>query len=44
MVFELDGTYLTFGDMMLTDKGKEDIIMLSLGITVKKFPSPGLDF
>jgi hypothetical protein len=45
MVFELDGTFLTFSDMMLTDKGKkEPIIMLSLGILVKKFPSPGLDF
>lgn len=44
MVFELDGTFLSFSDMMLTDKGKEPIIMLSLGILVKKFPSPGLEF
>lgn len=44
MVFELDGTFLSFSDMMLTGKGKEPIIMLSLGILVKKFPSPGLDF
>jgi hypothetical protein len=45
MVFELDGVFLSFSDMMLTDKGKkEPIIMLSLGILVKKFPSAGLDF
>eukprot|EP00980_Cylindrotheca_fusiformis_P018519 scaffold6124_cov122-Cylindrotheca_fusiformis.AAC.38 len=44
MVFELDGTFLSFSDMMLTDKGKEPVIMLSLGILVKKFPSPGLEF
>jgi hypothetical protein len=44
MVFELDGTYLSFSDMMLTGKVKEPIIMLSLGILVRKFPSPGLDF
>lgn len=44
MVFELDGTFLSFSDMMLTGKGKEPIIMLSLGILIKKFPSPGLDF
>lgn len=44
MIFELDGTFLSFSDMMLTGKGKEPIIMLSLGILVKKFPSPGLDF
>ena len=44
MVFELDGTYLSFGDMMLTAKGKEPSVMLSLSIKVKKFPSPGLEF
>ncbi|CAJ1966941.1 unnamed protein product [Cylindrotheca closterium] len=44
MVFELDGTFLSFSDMMLTDKGNEPTIMLSLGILVKKFPSPGLEF
>jgi hypothetical protein len=44
MVFELDGTFLTLGDMMLTEKGKEPSVMLSLGILVKKFPSPGLAF
>lgn len=44
MVFELDGTYLSFNDMMLTSKGKEPSVMLSLLITVRKFPSPGLEF
>jgi hypothetical protein len=44
MVFELDGTFLSFQDMMLTDKGKEPSVMLSLAITVRKFPSPGLQF
>jgi hypothetical protein len=44
MVFELDGTFLSFNDMMLTGKGKEPSVMLSLSITVKKFPSPGLEF
>ncbi len=44
MVFELDGTYLSFRDMMLTSKGKELSVMLSLSILVKKFPSPGLQF
>ena len=44
MVFELDGTFLTFRDMMVTDKGNEPSVMLSLGILVRKFPSPGLEF
>ena len=44
MVFELDGTFLSFGDMMLTAKGKDPSVMLSLSILVKKFPSPGLEF
>jgi len=44
MVFELDGTFLSFEDMMLTDKGKESSVMLSLRIKVKKFPSPGIEF
>lgn len=44
MVFELDGTFLSFNDMMLTGKGKEPTVMLSLMITVRKFPSPGLEF
>jgi len=44
MVFDLDGTFLSFEDMMLTDKGQESSVMLSLRITVKKFPSPGIEF
>lgn len=44
MVFELDGTFLSFEDMMITAKGKEPSALLSLTITVKKFPSPGLEF
>ena len=44
MTFELDGTFLSFRDMMVTDKGREPNVMLSLNIKVKKFPSPGLDF
>ena len=44
MLFDLDGTFLSFEDMMLTDKGREPSVMLSLRIKVKKFPSPGLEF
>lgn len=44
MVFDLDGTHLSFEDMMLTDKGKESSVLLSLQIVVKKFPSPGIEF
>ena len=44
MVFELDGTFLSFEDMMLTDKGKDSSVMLSLRIKVIKFPSPGIEF
>ena len=44
MVFELDGTFLSFRDMMVTGKGKDPSVMLSLSIIVRKFPSPGLEF
>lgn len=44
MVFELDGTFLSFRDMMVTGKGNEPSVMLSLSILVRKFPSPGLEF
>lgn len=44
LVFELDGTYLTFRDLMITGKGGEPCVMLAVRITVKKFPSPGLAF
>ena len=42
LVFELDGTFLTFRDMMISGVGPN--LMLSLQITVDKFPSPGVDF
>lgn len=44
MIFELDGTFLAFDDMMVTGKGSEPSVMLSLRIKVEKFPSPGLEF
>jgi hypothetical protein len=44
MKFELDGTWLTFKDMMVTAKGSSPSLMLRLNIIVKKFPSPGLAF
>jgi len=44
LVLELDGTLLSFEDMMLTDKGEDSSVMLSLRIKVKKFPSPGIEF
>lgn len=44
LVFELDGTYLSFRDMMVTDKGADASVMLALNIKVRKFPSPGLEF
>lgn len=44
LVFDLDGTYLSFRDMMVTDKGEAPTVMLALSIKVKKLPSPGLDF
>lgn len=44
MVFELDGTYLTYRDMMVTDKGGIPSVMIALTIKVRKLPSPGMDF
>ena len=44
LVFELDGTFLSFRDLMVTDRGGGATVMLSLSITVKKFPSPGMAF
>ena len=49
LVFELDGTFLSFRDMMVTEKGSGgdaggSSVMLALDITVRKFPSPGLAF
>ena len=44
LVFELDGTFLSYRDMMVTNKGKSPSVMLALSILVKKFPSPGVAF
>lgn len=44
LALELGGTTLSFEDMMLTDKGREPSVMLSLTIEVKKLPSPKLEF
>lgn len=44
LVFELDGTFLSFRDMMVTNKGEAPSVMLALNILVRKFPSVGLDF
>jgi hypothetical protein len=44
MVFELDGTFLSYKDMMVTTKGQSPSVMLALSIRVVKFPSPGVDF
>ena len=44
MTFELDGTWLTFRDMMVSPKGASPSLLLRLNITVKKFPSQGLAF
>jgi hypothetical protein len=42
--FELDGTMLSFRDMMVTEKGASPSVMLALNIVVRKFPSPGVAF
>jgi len=44
LVFELDGTFLSFRDLMVTEKGGSPSVMIALSIVVKKFPSPGLAF
>lgn len=44
LVFELDGTFLKFNDMMITAKGASPSVMLQLQITVHKFPSQGAAF
>lgn len=43
LTFELDGTYLSFRDLMIIEK-ECPLLMLSLDIVVEKFPSPGLAF
>ena len=43
IVFELyDGLFLSFRDMMVTDKGKSPSVLLALNIRVEKFPSPAV--
>lgn len=44
LVFELDGTFLKFNDMMITAKGASPSVMLQLQITVHKFPAQGAAF
>jgi hypothetical protein len=44
LTYELDGTFLSYRDMMVTDKGSAPSVMLALSILVRKFPSPGVDF
>ena len=44
IVYELDGTFLTFRDMMITDKGTSPSVLLQMGIKVEKFPSRNLAF
>jgi hypothetical protein len=44
MVFELDGTFLSFRDMMVTDRGEAPSVMIALNIKVLKLPSAGTDF
>ena len=44
LVFELDGTFLCFLDMMIIDKGESPNVMISLSIVVHKFPSSKLAF
>lgn len=44
LIFELDGTFLSYRDLLVTEKGESPSILLALDITVRKFPSPGLMF
>lgn len=44
LIFELDGTFLSFGNLLITSKGGTPSILFALAITVRKFPSTGLDF
>jgi len=45
LVWNLDGTYLSYRAFQVTDKGKFPSVMFSLSIKVEKLPSPsGLDF
>jgi len=44
MIFDLDGVSLSFRDMMITGKGGEPSLMLSLNILVRKLPSRNAEF
>jgi len=44
IVFELDGSFLTFQDMMVTEKGASPSVILKMGIRVERFPSRNLAF
>lgn len=52
LVFELDGTFLSYQDMKVLEtknagkeqQQKQPIVMMALTILVKKFPSPGVAF
>ena len=47
LVFELDGTFLSFQDLKVhlpKSKDAQPQILISLDITVRKFPSPGVAF
>lgn len=44
MMWDLDGTYLSYRDFRTTDRGEAPSVMFSLNINVEKLPSPsGLD-
>lgn len=44
LIFELDGTFLTFRDLMISNKGASPSVLLKMGIKVEKFPSRNLAF
>jgi hypothetical protein len=41
MTFELDGTFLSFSDMMVVEKGGSPTVMLAVAIRVVRLPAPG---
>ena len=47
LVFELDGTFLNFSDMKVhvgNSSSSTPSLLMALAITVRKFPSPGIEF
>ena len=44
LVFELDGTSLSFTDMMVTGRGAAPSVMFALNILVRKLPSRSVAF